>query len=211
MGWSRCCRFFFVLTALWLGAGSAARAQGGFLYYHGVEVDDRGDTTYVIKLPPLYFFSHPMLKTKADYRRYDKMIRNLRIVYPLAAFARDRMRRMEVDLAGMDRREANKYMKRLEDELKKEYTPVLKRMTYSQGKILLKLIDRETGNTSYEIVREFRGSVSAFFWQGVARIFGANLKEQYDAEGEDQVLEQLILLYESGMLDYYSGGGYGYN
>ncbi len=73
-------------------------------------------------------------------------------------------------------------------------------MTRSQGKILLKLIDRETEYTSYEIVREFRGGFVAGFWQGVAKIFGANLKTEYDREGDDKMLEQIVLLYEAGLL-----------
>jgi hypothetical protein len=73
-------------------------------------------------------------------------------------------------------------------------------MSISQGHILIKLIDRQTGSTSYALLKEFRGGLSARFWQTIARIFGSNLKEQYDAEGEDRMIEKIIRMYESGQL-----------
>ena len=73
-------------------------------------------------------------------------------------------------------------------------------MTFSQGKLLIKLIDRETEHTSYDLVKELRGGFRAFFWQSVARLFGANLKDTYDKDGEDQIVEELIQLYEAGLL-----------
>ncbi|WP_418165095.1 DUF4294 domain-containing protein, partial [Alistipes ihumii] len=76
----------------------------------------------------------------------------------------------------------------------------LKKMTLSQGKLLIKLIDRETDQTSYELVKELRGGFRAFFWQSIARLFGANLKDTYDKEGEDMMVEELIRLYEAGLL-----------
>ena len=88
----------------------------------------------------------------------------------------------------------------MERQLKKKYTPVLHRMTFSQGKLLIKLIDRETGHTSYALVKELRNGFSAFLWQNVGRIFGMNLKDTYDATGDDQFIEMLIRLYEAGYL-----------
>lgn len=73
-------------------------------------------------------------------------------------------------------------------------------MTLSQGKLLIKLIDRETDQTSYELVKELRGGFRAVFWQSIARLFGANLKDTYDKEGEDMMVEELIRLYEAGLL-----------
>jgi hypothetical protein len=76
----------------------------------------------------------------------------------------------------------------------------MRKLTFSQGKILIKLIDRETQNTSFEIIRQYRGKFSATFWQGIARIFGTNLKTTYDAEGEDYLIEQIIREIEAGRL-----------
>jgi flagellar biosynthesis component FlhA len=109
---------------------------------------------------------------------------------------------MEHTLATMegDRRAQERYTKQIEKELKEQYTPIIKKMSFSQGKVLIKLIDRQTGQTSYDLVREMRGNFSAFFWQNLGRIFGMNLKAQYDAEGEDQLIEQIIRYHEAGVL-----------
>ena len=160
-----------------------------------VEVEG-GDTIQVLDLLPIYVFKRP-----ADLRKYQRMIYNLKKVYPIARHARVMLAQTEANLAQLPNDKARrKYMKDFEDELKRIYTPVLKQMTFSQGKLLIKLIDRETEHTTYDLVKELRGSFSAVFWQGVARIFGANLKDTYDREGEDQVIEQLILYYEAGLL-----------
>lgn len=99
-----------------------------------------------------------------------------------------------------DQKEQKAYIKGVYNEIKEEYTPVLKRMTRTQGKVLLKLIDRETEYTAYEVLREFRGGFIAGFWQGVSKIFGQNLKAEYDREGEDRIIEQIVLYYEAGLL-----------
>ena len=92
------------------------------------------------------------------------------------------------------------YIKQIYHEIKDEYTPVLKHMTRTQGKVLLKLIDRETEYTAYEVLKEFRGGFVAGFWQGVSRIFGQNLKSQYDKDNEDKMIEQIVIYYEAGLL-----------
>jgi hypothetical protein len=89
-------------------------------------------------------------------------------------------------------------MKVAEKELKAQFEDQLKDLTMNQGRILLKLIDRETGNTSYQLVKDFRGGFQAFMWQGVARLFGNNMKAEYDPEGEDIIIERAIKLVEAG-------------
>lgn len=88
----------------------------------------------------------------------------------------------------------------MEKGLKKQYTPRLKKLTYSQGKLLIKLVDRETNQTSYELVRAFMGPFKAGFYQTFAALFGASLKKEYDAEGDDQLTERVILMVENGQL-----------
>jgi hypothetical protein len=154
------------------------------------------DTIQVLDALPLYVFKRP-----ADLRKYQKLIYNLKKVYPIAKHARYLLAQTEANMEMLpDDRERRKYIKQFEEELKKTYTPVFKKMTFSQGKLLIKLVDRETEKTTYTLVRELRGSFSAFFWQGIARIFGADLKDTYDRSGEDRVIEQLILYYEAGLL-----------
>ena len=101
----------------------------------------------------------------------------------------------------MEEKKRNYNLKELEKELVERYTPILEKMTYSQGKILIRLIDRETERTSYELLEEFRGKFAAKFWNTIARIFRANLKQEYDpTQGEDKLIEQIINLYEAGLL-----------
>ncbi len=160
-----------------------------------VEVE-RGDSVQNIAVLPVYVFRRP-----ADLRKYQRMVYAVKKTYPIAKVARRRMAEMEEKLLTLPTRKAQKaYTKQIEQQIKEEYTPVLKKMTRSQGAVLLKLIARETEYSSYEIVREFRGGFTAGFWQGVAKIFGANLKTEYDREDEDRMLEQIVTLYEAGLL-----------
>ena len=108
---------------------------------------------------------------------------------------------MEAELLRLEtKKEQKQYIKGIAAAIKKEYTPVLKHMTRTQGKVLLKLIDRETEYTAYEVLKEFRGGFVAGFWQGVSRIFGQNLKSQYDKDNEDKMIEQIVIYYEAGLL-----------
>lgn len=91
-------------------------------------------------------------------------------------------------------------MKQVEDELMDEYGEELKKLTISQGKILIKLVDRETGESSYDIVTEFRGEFRAIFYQAFARFFGLNMKEKYDPEGNDREIENIVKMIETGQL-----------
>ena len=160
-----------------------------------VEVE-QGDSVQNIAVLPIYVFRRP-----ADLRKYQRMVIAVKKTYPIAKVARQRMAEMEEKLLTLPTRKAQKaYTKQVEQQIKEEYTPVLKKMTRSQGAVLLKLIARETEYSSYEIVREFRGGFTAGFWQGVAKIFGANLKTEYDREDEDRMLEQIVTLYEAGLL-----------
>ncbi|MDL2320056.1 DUF4294 domain-containing protein [Alistipes sp. OttesenSCG-928-B03] len=155
-----------------------------------------GDTTYVFSLATIPVFSRP-----ADMRKHARLVNHVKKVYPIAKEAKLRLARMEEDIVGLKGRTSQQaYIKKMEKELMREYTPVLKKMTFSQGKILIKLIDRETDMTTYDIVKELRGNFRASFWQGVATLFEADLKASYDKDGEDKVIEQIIVLYEAGLL-----------
>jgi len=97
-------------------------------------------------------------------------------------------------------REKRKYINRVEEELKEEFEDDLGNMTYTQGRLLIKLIDRETGETTYKWIKELRGSFSAFFWQAIARIFGSDLKTEFDKSGEDRVIDEILIRIEMGMI-----------
>lgn len=189
-------RLFSVVLAVCAVSTSSAQMTSRHGVSHvGVGVLD-GDTIQTVTSKPVYCFSR-----RADMRKYAKMVRDLKKVYPIAQVAKCKMREMEAELLNLpDKKAQRAYIRNLEKSIVKEYTPVLKHMTTSQGRMLVRLIDRQTEYTSYQIVKEFRGGFVAGFWQGIARIFGQNLKDEYDAQERDRVLEQLILLYEADLL-----------
>ena len=173
-----------------------ARAQGGRGFMLQEWTVEEGDSTALIHILPVYVFSRPV-----DLRRYRRLVDAVIKVYPIAKIAQDKLRTMERELAHLPtRKEQREYIRKVYDEIKAEYTPVLKRMTRTQGKVLLKLIDRETEYTAYEVLREFRGGFIAGFWQGVSKIFGQDLKSEYDRMGEDHIIEQIVVYYEAGLL-----------
>ena len=179
---------------------AALPARAGFgqpgRWHTSFEIGPDGDTISVVPIKPVFVFSK-----KADLRRYRKLVEAVKKVYPVAQAAKAQMVQMEAELLRLEtKKEQKQYIKGIAAAIKKEYTPVLKHMTRTQGRVLLKLIDRETKYTAYEILREFRGGFVAGFWQSVSRIFGQNLKSEYDREGDDKVLEQIVLYYEAGLL-----------
>ena len=189
-----------VITILMvLAAASHATAQYLGKGYWDVYWDrDKatGDSIVHFQLLPVYVFDRGI-----DRRRYLKMIRAVRKVYPLAKKAREEMAALEAELCSLPTIQAQKeFTKEVEKRLKKMYTPLLYDMTRYEGRILLKLIDRETEYTAYQIIRDFRSGFVAGFWQGIARIFGNNLKTEYDGEGDDRMLEQIVVYYEAGLL-----------
>ncbi len=167
-------------------------------YIAGTEVDPNTlDTAYVVQLSEVIAF-----RSLGDIKRHQRLIRNVKAVYPYAVDARNLFNSLTAQLDTIQsQKERNEITKALEKEIVTRYTPVLEKMTYSQGKILIKLIDRETERTSYQILEEFRGKWAAKFWNTIARIFRANLKQEYNpTEGEDKLIEQIIILYEAGLL-----------
>jgi hypothetical protein len=97
-------------------------------------------------------------------------------------------------------KERQKHLKRVEKDLKQRYTPVMKKLTFSQGKLLIKLVNRETDSSSYELVKSFMGSFKAFFYQSFASMFGASLKKEYHPDDEDQLIERIIIQIDNGQL-----------
>lgn len=133
--------------------------------------------------------------------KYDRLVRNVKKAYPFAVAARDELANMNSQLVGVEgKRERERYIKEYEKQMFKKYEKDLRALTISQGRILLKLVDREIDNTAYELVKEYRGSFSAFFWQGVARLFGENLKSEYDPDEEDMYIEEIVQLIEAGVI-----------
>lgn len=172
----------------------AQRRSRGF--WHQEWTIDKGDTIPLIHILPVRKYAR-----KPDMRRYQRLIRQVKKCYPLAKQARLEMERMERELLAVkDKKEQEKLAKELQKQLIKQYTPVILKMTISEGKVLLKLIDRETELTAYQIIKDFRGGFVAGFWQMFAKMFGNNLKLDYQPEKRDKLLEQIVTYYEMGWL-----------
>ena len=126
---------------------------------------------------------------------------NLKRVYPYALIVRSKLYPVNQDLMGFKtEKERKEYIKKVEKDVFGQYEGDMRQMTITQGRLLIKLIDRETQNTSYVLIKDYRGKLAAAFWQGIARIFGTNLKEQYDPYGEDALIESIILEIDAGEL-----------
>ena len=133
--------------------------------------------------------------------KYRRLVKNVKKVYPYSLVVRGKFTEINDTLQQMEgERERKQFLKDFEADLFGQYEDDIKHMTLSQGKILIKLIDRETQNTSYKLIHDYRGAVSAIFWQGIARLFGSNLKAEYDPYGEDYLIEKVVYEIENGRL-----------
>jgi hypothetical protein len=159
------------------------------------------DTFPLIIMDEVRVYPKKVYSTRRQQRQYTRLMRNVKKAYPFALIARDELTMMNDSLEHLQTEKARKkYIKEYESEMFKKYENDLRKLTFSQGKILIKLVYREIGNTSYDLVKEYRGDFSAVFWQGVARIFGSNLKSTYDPTGEDAEIEGIVLMIEDGVI-----------
>lgn len=144
---------------------------------------------------------YPKYVKKRDQQKYNKLVRDIKKVYPFAKVVGKEVERVNPLLEKLPQKERKKYMREYEKAIFKQYEPDLKKLTLTQGKLLIKLIDRECEQSSFDLIREYRGGLTAFFWQGFARILGANLKEDFnDAKSEDAMINRIIILIENGQL-----------
>ena len=161
-----------------------------------------GDTIPHVDLREVIVTAKIKFKNKKDEIAYTKLVRNVKIALPYARIAGAKLYEINEQLAQIkDDKGRKQFMKQAEKDIQAEFEGQIRKLTFSQGKILIKLIDRETGNTGYELIKEYRGSVSAFFWQGIARVFGANLKDGYNTDNnEDAMIERIVKLIDMGAI-----------
>ncbi|MDO4164907.1 MAG: DUF4294 domain-containing protein [Bacteroides sp.] len=160
-----------------------------------------GDTIPYVKLPTVYIFKPLRFKNKRQAKRYTKLVRDVKKVLPIAKEINHIVIETYEYLQTIPtEKERQKHIKAVEKGLKEQYTPRLKKLTFAQGKLLIKLVDRQTNSTGYELVKAFMGPFKAGFYQTFAALFGASLKKQYDPEGDDAMTERVILLVENGQL-----------
>ena len=160
-----------------------------------------GDTLPHIVLQEVTIVPPWKFKSKREYLRYTRLVHNIKVALPYARLASSQLRDINSELGKIKGDKARrKYLREAEKQLFAEFEAPLRKLTFSQGKILINLIDRETGDTSFELIQLYKGKVSAFFWQGIARIFGANLKDDYEPERDDKMIEYIVIMIDNGMI-----------
>lgn len=162
-----------------------------------------GDTIFVDNIPPAWVFPRGSRVDRAKWRKYVRLVYNFNKVYPYALLGAQIVEEVDFNIEDqhMKRGEKKRYIGSVQNDLLKNFEGAIRKMTISQGQLLMRLIDRETGKTGYEIVKDYRSRFAAGFWQGVAKLFKQNLKSPYDPEGIDKPTEELVKIWESGKWD----------
>ena len=165
------------------------------------KVLEDGDSIQYMEMNNVYVFPPVTFSSKKQQGAYMRLVKNVKTVLPIAKEARMIMMETAAYLETLPTKQAREeHMKRVEKSVMQEYKPRMKKLTYSQGKLLIKLIYRESHSSGYELVQAFLGPVKAGFYQAFAWAFGASLKKEYDPEGVDQLTERVVLMVEAGQL-----------
>ncbi|MGJ1267972.1 DUF4294 domain-containing protein [Sphingobacterium spiritivorum] len=164
-------------------------------HYATTTLDD-GEVVPWFPIPEVVVTGKRIWSSEDAKKEYLRLRRNVLRVLPYAIYAQKRYDQLDRDLALVnDKKEQKRLIKACEEEIKEKFTKEIKNLSVSQGKILIKLVDRQTGKTSYDMVREMKGGLTAFFYQGIAKVFGHNLKSTYDSQ-EDFEIENIIRSFE---------------
>ena len=165
------------------------------------KVLEDGDSIQYMEMNNVYVFPPVTFSSKKQQGAYMRLVKNVKTVLPIAKEARMIMMETAQFLETLPTKQAREeHMKRVEKSVMQEYKPRMKKLTYSQGKLLIKLIYRESHSSGYELVQAFLGPVKAGFYQAFAWAFGASLKKEYDPEGVDRLTERVVLMVEAGQL-----------
>lgn len=160
-----------------------------------------GDSIQYVEMNNVWVFSEPTFKNARQRAAYNRLVYNVKKVLPIAKEVNKIIIETGDYLETLPNKKArDEHMKKVEASIKKEYTPRMKKLTYSQGKLLIRLIYRECNSSSYELIQGFLGPVRAGFYQAFAWVFGASLKKQYDPNGIDRLTERVVLQVEAGQL-----------
>lgn len=165
------------------------------------KVLDQGDSIQYMEMNNVYVYPQLAFKNEKQAAAYMRLVRNVKKVLPIAKEANQIILETYEYLETLPNKKAkDEHMKLVEKEIIATYKPRMKKLTYSQGKLLIKLIDRECNSSSYDIVKAFLGPIRAGFWQAFSSLFGASLRKDYDAEGTDRLTERVVLMVEAGQL-----------
>lgn len=171
------------------------------IYRYPEPTIENGDTVWTYLLPELPVYAQLKFKNARQIRKYNKLVYNVKKVLPLAQKVNAIIKETYETLEQLpDKKSKQAHIKAVERDIKRQFTPEMKKLTYSQGKLLIKLVDRECNQTSYEIVKAFFGPARAAFYQVFAWTFRASLKKKYDAENDDKMVERVVKQVELGLL-----------
>ena len=160
-----------------------------------------GDSIQYMEMNNVYVYPQLTFKNKKQAETYMRLVNNVKKVLPIAKEARQMLIETTEFLDMLpDEKSKNEHIKRVEEDIFRTYKPKMKKLTYSQGKLLIKLIDRECHSSSYEMIKAFMGPIRAGFWQVFAWGFGASLKKEYDPTGTDRLTERVVLMVEAGQI-----------
>ena len=160
-----------------------------------------GDSIQYVELNTLYVYPQPVFTDERQRQAYNRLVANIKKVLPIAKEVNQIIVETYEYLETLpDKKSKDEHMKRVEKSIFKEYKPRMKKLTYSQGKLLIKLVYRECDSRSYDIIQAFPGPIRAGFYQAFASLFGASLKKAYDAEGSDRLTERVVLMVEAGQI-----------
>lgn len=162
-----------------------------------------GDTVFVEKLRPSRCYSRLPRQKGKEWRKYYRLVHNFAKTYPYALASKRILLSVDSTMMaeGMRRGKRDKYINQVQKELFKVFEEPVRSMTVSQGALLMKLIDREVGKTSFKIIKDYKSGIAAGFWQGIAKLFGSDMKKPYDPNGDDKNTEELVKLWEEGEFD----------
>lgn len=171
-------------------------------YYQRITriVTEYGDTATLIITRPVYCFPKRVFKNKKEKEYYWKNVRDVKKVLPYAKLVHNALIETYEYIQTLPEKERNKHLKRMEKELFEEYKPVLKNFTYNQARLLIRLIDRECNQSSYQLIKAFLGGFRATFWQTFGSMFGVSLRKEWEPDGKDKILEEIVILVENGQL-----------
>ena len=182
-------------------AGQSVDSLQTQIYVRINTVEYEGDSITNVELPAFVCVAPMEFKNEKERERYNRMVKNVKQVFPLAQLARQTLIETYEYLQTLPSDEAKQeHIKRVERGVKEQYTPLVRKLSRSQGKLLIKLIDRECGQSSFQMVKAFLGPLRANFYQTVAGLFGASLSKRYDPEGDDKHIETIVKMLESGQL-----------
>ena len=207
-------RVLFLLTVIFLSISLSAQTEG---HPEDRQVDmddptfvptvkvgkvlDNGDSIQYMEMNNVYVYPNLTFKNSKQAAAYNRLVKNVKTVLPIAKEVNQIIVETYEYLETLpDKKSKDEHMKRVEKSIFKEYKPRMKKLTYSQGKLLIKLVYRECDSRSYDIIKAFLGPIRAGFYQAFASLFGASLKKDYDAEGTDRLTERVVLMVEAGQL-----------